>query len=881
MGDASAMMVALRITLISVLALAVRAAVQDAADVTPVSDDEFNPEAPSRIQVGETTFEAISLLWQPPSKVPAGIGKITGYQVASREAEMDAEFETVIDSTNQSFALVDGLQPSTNYEFRVAALYKGGKVGPNSPQSEPAMTSSPPLPPGKVREVKVVGTSSESVILKWAPPPGNGAAVDGYKVDALSSEPESTWYTPIELSVDSEPRVVVEGLDERFKYSFRIGGHNSEGYGEDSEETKFIAPVTSFVPPNDRTGAVDGILVSLRSIQWNTFVAAPWRVSSDDDLSRRTDLGLNAQNAVRQWQGSAMHHANLDAARFKLIEITEGFFGLQTAHNSFLSAKGPLYMRQITCGQRQPVVCLSDHERFRIVTQIKSDSKYSDDNSTFTCPGGAHILQSRAGSFLAVLPPTGDTDTPALAVAPMASSTKICFALELLNPVLNIKPVLNVSLSSDVSTLQCGPRHAQLQLHDRLVLCHRYGALEAPVTQMCFPGPGTVLAVGQVRSCYQTQVKLVTPYKVSGGAHTLIYTAAHKESKCGLVSNSSYVANRTIPEKRLMCNVSSSTECMFGCHRTDVYLKNFGRKMYPCHFDGDQLRAAIQIVKLAKEQVSTTKDHLKIMMQGTDKSAITKVKMGLNKQLVELHAHKRSLQKIKLESGAVPTTSDKLLFTRWNQGKLLMMSEPGSPDFPREFCCYDSCLATQGPIKGLALQGTTPLEPEPQWLKPPGSFFTKDAEHWTNSPGNLALIDGSDSTSWCTGPIAAGDHKYAVFDFYSKLTKIEKFGYATAFNSTEVPAVLALERSHELIPNGGSGWIPVVQVEAHLSLARSQEFGDFSATARYWRFIIKASHSVKDMCIKRVNFFGQRFKEDSPWTVEHPSDWIQESASMF
>jgi len=849
---------------------------QEAAEVTPVSE----PEAPSGIQMGEMTSESISLRWQPPEKLLTGLGKITGYRVDSREAEMDAEFETVIESTNQSFALVEDLQPSTNYEFQIAALYKSGKSGPNSPPSEPAMTSSPPLPPGQVVVVKLVGTSSESVTLKWDVPPGNGAFIDGYKVDMLSSEPESTWSTPIELTPDPNPTVVVDGLDERFKYSFRIAAHNSEGYGDDSEQTSFIAPVTLFLPPDVRTGAADGITVSLRSVQWNTFVAAPWRVTGDDSLARRADLGLNSRNGVRQWQGSQLHHANLDAARFKLLEVTEGWFALQTAHHSFLSLSGPLYARQITCGQKEPVVCLSDQEKFRIVTEVKLDSNYTDGNGTFTCPGGGHILESRSGKFLAVLPPTMDPEAPALAVAPIASSSKICFSFDLVNPVVKTGNSTNTTVSE---TAQCGPRHAQLKLHDRLVLCHRYGALDALVDKLCFPGKGSVLAVGEVRTCFQTQVRLETPYKLEGAAHTLVYTSAQKQSTCSLASNTSIVGNRTLPAKTLTCNVSSHTECLFGCHRTDVYLKGFGRKMYPCHFDRKELRAQREIVDTAAEQVEETKEQLKIMMNGTDRSGVTKVKMGLNKQLVELHAHRRNLKIVEAESGAVPTTSDKLLFTQWAQGKQLMMSEPGSPDFPRQFCCYSSCLATRGPIEGMALQGTTPLEPEPAWLKPSESFFTKDAEHWTSSPGNLALTDGSDGTSWCTGPIGIGEHKYAVFDFFSKLTKIEKFGYTTAgsaLNATDVPAVLSLERAHELVPNGGSGWIPVIQVQSNASLT-SQEFGEFGETARYWRLVIKASHGVTDMCMKSVRFFGQRFNENSPWTVEHPSEWLQQSASMF
>merc|ERR1712072_209315 len=88
------------------------------------------------------------------------------------------------------------------------------------------------------------------------------------------------------------------------------------------------------------------------------------------------------------------------------------------------------------------------------------------------------------------------------------------------------------------------------------------------------------------------------------------------------------------------------------------------------------------------------------------------------------------------------------------------------------------------------------------------------------------------------------------------------------------PAIMTLERSDELVPGGGGGWKEVAELQGNSTLT-SQEFDGFKQVGRYWRLVVKASHSSNRMCISNVRFYGQRYKEQSPWITEHASDWLQ------
>jgi len=701
-------------------------------------------------------------------------------------------------------------------------------------------------------------------------PPGNGASIDGYKVDILTNRRGDIWRTQIENTNDPNPRVTVLGLDGNHKVQFKVAAHNSQGYGKDSDPTAVIQPETLFVTPYYKDGGViDGALLSFRSLLWNTFVAAPWRV--DDELAKRDDVGLTEKNGVRQWTGKQLRHATLDATRFKLVEVTEGWYGIRTYHRTYLSVGGKIYARQVDCGMREPMVCLGEDEKFQMHYEthyLKDQDPVDADseniavealkpvNATYKCPSGGVMLKSRSGKFLAVVPPSTPGTDPALSIVELANSEKVCFALDLVNPSTN-------------QTQSCGQGHTNVLVNPetKVSICHRFGKLDAPPQQMCFPAGGGALEVNTSRTCVKTQVHMVTPYLLEGRAHNLVFTASQRTSTCTAVDN-----------ETVNCESDSSSVCLFGCHRMQVYIKNFGRIDYPCHYDTSRQQEAEAEIKQMEATVKATESRMDEAAAKDDEATVNKLKVFANEQRLRVETRRQEIRQLVADSGALPQPASKLLFHNWTLGKQIAMPEPGSPDFLRPFCCYSSCLATRNQPSS-SLEGLEPLESKLEWLSPHDAYLTEDQDHWRSSPGNKVLIDGSKDTNWCTSRVKQGEFEYVVFDFQTRLSSIQKFGYTTEPNSTHVPALMSLERADELVPGGGGGWKEVIQFAGNQSLS-SQEFDGFSEVGRYWRLVVKASHG-QGMCINSIRFFGQRYKEQSPWTTHSPGDWLQEFSSTF
>lgn len=465
------------------------------------------------------------------------------------------------------------------------------------------------------------------------------------------------------------------------------------------------------------------------------------------------------------------------------------------------------------------------------------------------------MLKSRSGKFLAVVPPSTTGGDPALTVVELANSEKVCFALDLVNPH-----------ARETDSCGQGHTHVAVNVKSKVSICHRFGELNAPAQKMCFPAGGGALKAQDSRTCVKTKVHTVTPYMLKGGAHNLIFTASQKTTTCTADANSS-----------VTCQTESNSACMFGCHRTQVYIKDFGRIDYPCHYDTAPQRFAQAEMEKMEAAVKQTESKLDQAAAEQDESKVANLQVFLNEQRLGVEAKRRKMKQLVAESGALPQDPAQLTFRNWTLGKQISMPEPGSPDFLRTFCCYSSCLSTEA--KGSPLEGLEPLEPNLGWLKSHTAFFTEEKEHWRSAPGNANLIDGNPKSDWCTGEIETGAFQYVVFDFYSRLTSLQKIGITTQADSADVPALMSLERADELVPGGGGGWQEVTQFAGNQSVA-SQVFDGFSGVGRYWRLVVKASHG-KAMCINSVRFFGQRYKEVSPWSTNSPGDWMQEFSATF
>jgi hypothetical protein len=135
------------------------------------------------------------------------------------------------------------LMPGQRYSFRVRAANGVGESRPSELMSFATQATVPtqPEPPS------MLSASSDSVILRWAPPAGNGSPVTSYRLeraDGDGGEYQIAYAGP-------NDNAMVGGLRSGVRYQFRLLAENGEG------KSMWSAPAaakTAAVPPGSPTG---------------------------------------------------------------------------------------------------------------------------------------------------------------------------------------------------------------------------------------------------------------------------------------------------------------------------------------------------------------------------------------------------------------------------------------------------------------------------------------------------------------------------------------------------------------------------------------------------------------------------------------------------
>jgi len=155
------------------------------------------------------------------------------YIVERRTRGPDSEWIRVNDSpiTDLQFT-VDNLTPATHYEFRVAAVNKGG-TGEFSLMSSVIVTFAVEKPgrPGCPQVLKVIGTL---VHLQWtAPDSDGGAAITQYTVVYCTE-----GHVPVDVTAGQSTSYTLRNLLQPYtQYRFAVAAVNSVGAGPWSDYT--------------------------------------------------------------------------------------------------------------------------------------------------------------------------------------------------------------------------------------------------------------------------------------------------------------------------------------------------------------------------------------------------------------------------------------------------------------------------------------------------------------------------------------------------------------------------------------------------------------------------------------------------------------------
>jgi hypothetical protein len=194
--------------------------------------------------------EQVALSWTAPTN--DGGFAITDYLVQYRDASGPADSWAAYDDgiSDQPNALVAGLVNGTSYVFQVAAVNNdapdGGAFSAASPAATPA--GLPAAPTGVIAEPR-----DSAVLLSWAIPDGNGAAIASYVVEITNEDTQGvSTQSFVADATGATQTVTVSGLVNGTAYVFRVAAVNGvtvDGQSQSEYSDLTTPPVTPSALP--------------------------------------------------------------------------------------------------------------------------------------------------------------------------------------------------------------------------------------------------------------------------------------------------------------------------------------------------------------------------------------------------------------------------------------------------------------------------------------------------------------------------------------------------------------------------------------------------------------------------------------------------------
>uniref|UniRef100_A0A3P9LKS5 Neogenin 1b n=1 Tax=Oryzias latipes TaxID=8090 RepID=A0A3P9LKS5_ORYLA len=192
--------------------------------VRTLSDSPSAP--PQNLTLEVQNSKSIMLRWQPPP--PSGQnGEIISYKIRYRKGSRKSE-SAVITAGTELYKLIEGLDPGTEYSFRVSAMTVNG-TGPNTEWTT-AETFESDLDESRVPDQPSslhVRPLVNSIVVSWTPPENQDIVVRGYTIDYGIGSPHSQT-----IKVDYKQRYyTIENLNPSSQYVITLKAFNNVGEG--------------------------------------------------------------------------------------------------------------------------------------------------------------------------------------------------------------------------------------------------------------------------------------------------------------------------------------------------------------------------------------------------------------------------------------------------------------------------------------------------------------------------------------------------------------------------------------------------------------------------------------------------------------------------
>uniref|UniRef100_A0A8C7ZUN1 Neogenin 1 n=1 Tax=Oryzias sinensis TaxID=183150 RepID=A0A8C7ZUN1_9TELE len=256
--------------------------------VRTLSDSPSAP--PQNLTLEVQNSKSIMLRWQPPP--PSGQnGEIISYKIRYRKGSRKSE-SAVITAGTELYKLIEGLDPGTEYSFRVSAMTVNG-TGPNTEWTT-AETFESDLDESRVPDQPSslhVRPLVNSIVVSWTPPENQDIVVRGYTIDYGIGSPHSQT-----IKVDYKQRYyTIENLNPSSQYVITLKAFNNVGegipvYESTATRAQSVPDHTPMMPPVGVQASVlthdtikvtwaDNTLPKNQKITDNRFYTVRWKTN--------------------------------------------------------------------------------------------------------------------------------------------------------------------------------------------------------------------------------------------------------------------------------------------------------------------------------------------------------------------------------------------------------------------------------------------------------------------------------------------------------------------------------------------------------------------------------------------------------------------------
>ncbi|MED6234735.1 putative aminophospholipid-translocase, partial [Ataeniobius toweri] len=181
---------------------------------------------PQNLTLEVQNSKSIMVRWQPPP-LSGQNGEITSYKIRYRKVSRRSE-SAVTTAGTELFKLIDGLEPGTEYSFRVSAVTVNG-TGPAT-EWFPTETFESDLDESRVPDQPSslhVRPLVNSIVVSWTPPENQDIVVRGYTISYGIGSPHAQT-----IKVDYKQRYyTIENLNSGSHYVITLKAFNNVGEG--------------------------------------------------------------------------------------------------------------------------------------------------------------------------------------------------------------------------------------------------------------------------------------------------------------------------------------------------------------------------------------------------------------------------------------------------------------------------------------------------------------------------------------------------------------------------------------------------------------------------------------------------------------------------